>query len=75
MPSKTPGPKSEHRVASYNKGCRCETCCRAKRDAIRLIRQGRRERQDLPLVWECPYCSFKFATKRGMTVHKTFIHE
>lgn len=74
MPSKQPGPNSEHRVATYNKGCRCDSCVDAKNAAARRIRSSRRANQSDVRLLRCSECGLMFIGERGMNVHKTMLH-
>lgn len=74
MPSTKPGPNSEHRVATYNKGCRCESCVAAKNAAARRIRSSRRSDAANPRLMRCSECGLMFVGERGMNVHKTALH-
>lgn len=74
MPSTKPGPNSEHRVATYNKGCRCETCTAAKNAAARRILSKRRSGTANPRLVQCPTCRMFFVGERGLNVHRTVMH-
>lgn len=74
MPSRQPGPNSQHRVATYNKGCRCELCVEAKKRAWRKIRSNRRIATEDPRLRRCPECGLSFMSGRGFTVHQTTVH-
>lgn len=74
MPSTQPGPNSEHRVATYNKGCRCSSCVAAKNAAARRIRSSRRVAEADPRLLRCPECGMSFLGERGLNVHRTVQH-
>jgi len=74
MPSKQPGPNSEHRVATYNKGCRCDQCKDAMNKASRALRSRKRVREGGERLLRCAECGLTFTGERGLNVHRSWVH-
>ena len=63
--------QKEHRVGSYNKGCRCSDCREAKRRACAgYRRQRRRARERMPGDVMCCLCGDWFRP-RGIAAHES----
>jgi uncharacterized C2H2 Zn-finger protein len=69
----THGYERQHRIASYNKGCRCETCTEANRKARAHHRKAERLRDPANTV-KCSWCGDMFKAEKNMKQHRTRIH-
>lgn len=62
----------QHRIASYNKGCRCADCLAAKAEVGRRQRSNDRRRRGA--TFECLFCECVFFTRATRQQHETIIH-
>lgn len=65
--------QKEHRIASYNKGCKCDDCLAANRAARRKQRQRQRA-ADPNYTASCWICGDKFLNDRGLSRHIGALH-
>lgn len=65
--------EKEHRIASYNKGCKCDECM----EANRLARRAQRRRQraaDPTYTVGCWICGDSFLSHNGLQRHIGAVH-